>query len=236
MIFDTIKVEKPADVIIRQIRELIEGGTLNAGDVLPPERRLSEQFGVGRSYVRDAIKKLEFYGVLKTLPQSGTVVAGLGIDAMRGVIANILELHDTDFHSLVETRAMLEYNAVHLAAKRRTESDLINIREALAKHEAAVLEKKKNTSELDFLFHLAICEAAHNATLKSLMMVIMPDVIDFFDAEAVCSTSSKLKSIEEHKQVLKYIEEGDSKSARKAMEVHMAMVIEFSEKKLSNKR
>ena len=59
--FSEIKVESPVDKIIRQIRTLITNGELSPGDKLPPERKLSEKFGVGRSVVRDAIRKLEFY-------------------------------------------------------------------------------------------------------------------------------------------------------------------------------
>ena len=73
--FTEIEVEKPVDKIIRQIRELISSGQLRPGDKLPSERQLSERFGLGRTNVRDAIHKLEFYGILKTLPQSGTFVA-----------------------------------------------------------------------------------------------------------------------------------------------------------------
>ena len=82
--FSEITVETPVDKIIRQIRSLITSGQLNSGDKLPPERKLAERLGVSRTHVRDAIRKLEFYGILKTLPQSGTVVAGIGITALEG--------------------------------------------------------------------------------------------------------------------------------------------------------
>jgi GntR family transcriptional repressor for pyruvate dehydrogenase complex len=67
--FKEIEIETPADKIIRQIRDLISSGQFKAGDRLPSERQMSEKFGVGRTYVRDAIRKLEFYGILKTLPK-----------------------------------------------------------------------------------------------------------------------------------------------------------------------
>ena len=53
--------ESPSDIIIREIKGLLNNGKLKPGDRLPAERKLAEQFGVGRAYVRDAIKKLEFY-------------------------------------------------------------------------------------------------------------------------------------------------------------------------------
>jgi len=61
-----IQLQKPADLIMRQIRTLLSSGALKAGDRLPPERELASQFGVGRGHVREALRKLEFYGVLQT--------------------------------------------------------------------------------------------------------------------------------------------------------------------------
>ena len=117
--FQRIIVEKPVDKIIKQIRALIISGELKPGDKLPPERRLAEKFGVSRGPVREAIQKLEFYGILKTQPQSGTVVAGLGISAIEGLISDVLLLEPTDFRSLVEMRLILEVNAAKLAAQKK---------------------------------------------------------------------------------------------------------------------
>jgi len=99
--FREIAVETPVDKIIKQIRSLIISGQLKAGDKLPSERKLAERLGVGRTQVRDAIAKLDFYGILKTMPQSGTVVAGIGMSALEGLITNVLKLEESDFSDLV---------------------------------------------------------------------------------------------------------------------------------------
>ena len=127
--FTEIEVEKPVDKIIHQIRDLISSGQLKPGDKLPSERQLSERFGLGRTSVRDAIHKLEFYGILKTLPQSGTFVAGIGLIALEGLIADVLKLEESDFYSLVETRVVLETEAARLAALRRTDQDIADLQE-----------------------------------------------------------------------------------------------------------
>jgi GntR family transcriptional regulator, transcriptional repressor for pyruvate dehydrogenase complex len=69
-----IEVAKASDIIMNQIRRMLEDGALKPGVRLPPERVMAEQFGVGRSQVREAITKLVSLRVLKTLPQSGTYV------------------------------------------------------------------------------------------------------------------------------------------------------------------
>ncbi len=65
---ETIKIENPVDNIIKQIKAPITSGQLKSGDRLPAERLLAERFGVGRGYIREAILKLQFYGLLKTTP------------------------------------------------------------------------------------------------------------------------------------------------------------------------
>lgn len=95
--FKEIVIETPVDKIINQIKHLISTGQLQSGDRLPSERMLSQRLGVGRTQVRDAIKKLEFYGILKTLPQSGTVVAGFGVTALEGLISDVLQLQGAHF-------------------------------------------------------------------------------------------------------------------------------------------
>lgn len=107
--FNEIIVEKPADKIIQQIREFIFSGQLKPGDELPSERMMSERFCIGRTGVGDAVGKLESCGILKTFPQSGTIVAGQGRVALDGLITDILKLEKRDFRSLVESHSEYQY-------------------------------------------------------------------------------------------------------------------------------
>ena len=226
--FKEISVETPVDKIIKQIRNLITSGQLKPGDRLPPERKLAELFGIGRTSVRDAIKKLEFYGILKTLPQSGTVVAGIGITALEGLITDVLKMEDSDFRALVETRVLLEVESVRLAAERRTEKDLRNLRTALNAHEAQVEDGEQGVEE-DLLFHLKIAEASHNSVLKSLMIIIIPDIIKQLKHLEICNNGRYYKSLEEHKLIVQYIEEQDPDRAAEAMRVHLSDIINYSQ-------
>lgn len=227
--FQTIKIERPVDKIIRQIRELITSGQLKPGNRLPPERKLAERLGVSRSHVREALQKLEFYGILKTQPQSGTVVAGIGITALEGLITDVLKMEDVDFKSLVETRVLLEVESVRLAAERRTEEDLTNIRAALNAHEAQVEDGEQGVEE-DLLFHLKIAEASKNSVLKSLMIIIIPDIIKQLKHLEICNNGRYYKSLEEHKAIFQHIIDQDADRAVAAMRTHLSDVIDYTRK------
>lgn len=225
--FRVIQVESPVDKIIRQIQALITSGQLAPGDKLPPERKLAEKLGVGRSQVRDAIRKLEFYGILKTMPQSGTVVAGMGITALEGLITDVLKLQKTDFASLVETRLILETHSARLAAERRTEDDLIAIKKALEAYEEKVLNGEPAIEE-DLLFHLKIAEASKNSVLNSLMLIITPDIVSSFVELKVCTDERFIRANTEHKEIFQHIINQDGKAASRAMQSHLRDVVEFS--------
>ncbi|CAH0998693.1 HTH-type transcriptional regulator LutR [Neolewinella maritima] len=225
--FSAIKVENPVDIIIRQVRALITSGQLAPGDRLPAERKMAERLGVSRSHVRDAIRKLEFYGILRTLPQSGTVVAGLGIAALEGLITDVLQLEERDFGSLVETRIMLELQCVKLAAERRTTDDLIEIERALGAYEEKTRSGGSAVEE-DLLYHLAIADASKNSVLKSLMMIITPDIISQYVKYAICGDRADFKAHHEHVEILRYIREQDTVAVQKAMQRHLSDVAQFS--------
>jgi GntR family transcriptional repressor for pyruvate dehydrogenase complex len=226
--FNEIKIETPPDKIIRQIRSLITSGQLTAGDRLPPERKLAEKLGVSRTHVRDAIRKLEFYGILKTLPQSGTVVAGMGITALEGLITDVLKLEKSDFSSLVETRVILETNGARLAAERRTSEDIMDLQKALNAYEEK-LRKGENAVEEDLLFHIKIAESSKNAVLTSLMLIITPDIVKNFIQFKVCDDDTNSRVLNEHKEILQHIINKDGDASSRAMRNHLRDVLEFSQ-------
>lgn len=224
--FSQIEIESPSDKIIKQIKNLISTGQLKAEDKLPPERILCERLGVGRSYLRDAIRKLEFYGILKTIPQSGTFVAGLGIPALEGLITDMLNLEDNDFKSLVETRVILETNIAMLAAQNRTPAELNEIERALAVHKEKVQEDKYAVEE-DLLFHLKIAEAAKNSVLKSLLLIITPDILSYFKKYNVCGEGRAEASIAQHEMILEEIKNQNPEGAAAAVKKHLGEIVSY---------
>ncbi len=225
--FNEIKIESPIEKIMRQIRELISSGHLKPGDKLPPERKLAEKLGVGRSHVREAIRKMEFYGILKTLPQSGTMVAGMGITALEGLITDVLKMDNSDFAALVETRVILEKQTAYLAAERRTDEDITNISKALDAYIEKV-EEGEQAIEEDLVFHLAIAEASKNSVLKSLMLIITPDIIHNFNKLDICKDGNISKALEEHKLILEHIVNQSPQLSSEAMSTHLQDVLDYS--------
>ena len=221
-----IKLENPVDLIISQIRDLISSGAIKPGEKLPPERKLAEHLGVSRNQVREAINKLQIYGIVKVQPQSGTTVSGLGIVAIEGLITDILKIEKSDFKSLVDTRVLLEKEAARLAAINRSDENLIQMSNALDLYEKK-LKKDKIAIEEDLLFHIKIAEASTNSVLKSLMMIITPDLVKSFTNLKVCNERND-KTIKEHRNILDMISEKNPDGAVEAMGLHLHDIVQFS--------
>ncbi|MBJ2176214.1 FadR family transcriptional regulator [Aureibaculum sp. A20] len=212
--------------IISKIRDFINLKNLEPGEKLPSERMLSEKFEVTRSNVREAIQKLEFYGLLKSIPQSGTFVANIGVTAMNGMIDDIVSLEKPDFKSLVETRILLELKTAGLAATRRSKKDLEQIKEALDAYSKKVLEGKNAVQE-DLLFHLSIAKASGNSTLNTLMLIITPEIITNFAKYHVCDENQAHLAIQEHLDVYKAIESQNPKFAKQKMKDHFKALYQY---------
>lgn len=214
------------DLIISKIQELINYKNLEPGDKLPSERMLAEKFKVSRSNLREAIQKLEFYGLLESKPQSGTFVAKIGQVAMNGMIEDILRLEDPDFRSLVETRILIELKTVRLAATRRTERDLQNMKEALTAYKVKVLNGEEAIQE-DLLFHLAIAEASGNSTMNTLMLLITPEIITNFEKHHVCDKNQAFLGIQEHIDIYDAIVKKDTQLAKEKMKAHFNILYQY---------
>ncbi|TDS10822.1 GntR family transcriptional regulator [Maribacter caenipelagi] len=212
--------------IIVQLRDLMNNKNLEPGDKLPSERMLSDKFGVSRSNVREAIQKLEFYGILVSKPQSGTFVADIGQIAMNGMVNDILRLEEPDFKSLVETRILLELKTVRLAARRRSDEDLKQLKSALDAYRAKV-EKGEDAVQEDLLFHLAIAKACGNSTMNTFMLIITPEILTNFEKYHVCDKNMAFKGIEEHQDIFDAIKEQNPQLAKEKMKVHFKNLYQF---------
>ncbi len=214
------------NAIIAKIRDLINYKNLEPGDKLPSERMLAEKFEVTRSNVRDAIQKLEFYGLLKSIPQSGTFVANIGVTALNGMIEDILRLDKPDFKSLVETRILLELKTASLAATRRTEADLEHMKETLDAYNKKVMNNEDAVQE-DLLFHLAIAKASGNSTMNTLMLTITPEIITNFEKYHVCDEDQAFIGIQEHTDIFEAIKNQEPTLAKEKMKIHFKALYQY---------
>jgi GntR family transcriptional regulator, transcriptional repressor for pyruvate dehydrogenase complex len=220
--FQTIEIEEPSSIVFNQIRKLLENGTLKPGIKLPSEREMVDKFRVSRGHIRKALAKLEFYGIVQTIPHKGTVVANIGLKAIDELLSNVNSFNSRDIKSVLETRLVLEVEAAALAARRATDQEINEIEHIFKICKEREL-KKLPILEEDHIFHLKIAAASKNTVLASLITFLTPQVIAMNTNFRETDNDRFKTTMKEHEKIVKAIKARDPEKARQAMEHHMIM-------------
>lgn len=171
-----------ADAVAERIERLIVDGVFKQGQALPSERRLTEKLGVSRAALREGLKLLRARGIIDTQHGRGSFVARLTPREQTTPMMHLMASQPRTLYDLFEVRQMLEAESARLAALRGTQADFVLI---TRRYEEMIQAEAERTApealaRLDYAFHLAICEASHNAvlvhTLSSLTDLLLSSV------------------------------------------------------------
>jgi GntR family transcriptional repressor for pyruvate dehydrogenase complex len=213
-----------AHELVEGIGAQIRGRMLKTGDKLPTESAIMQAYGVSRTVVREALSRLQAAGLVETRHGIGTFVLevrpsqGFGIDPADIATA-------VDVRAVLELRISLETESAGLAAQRRTEAQLSEMRSALDAFEANVGVPGDAVSP-DFRFHLAIAHATGNRYFADIMTHLGSTVIPRtrIDSSRVAreDMAQYLRRVNrEHEEIFQAIARRDSDSARAAMRIHL---------------
>lgn len=229
-----------ADEAHRQLLLQLEMNRWRAGDKLPPEKALAASLGVSRPVIREALARLKADGRVESRQGSGAYVADRNkiaafrfadsrtANATGNPGANESDQTDTAEREMLELRQIVESGAAELAAARRSESDIANIRAAVVAMDAA-LESRSDGSDADDAFHNAIAVATHNAQISKF--------VEFLGAQF--SASRKVTwdhagygvgiteiGHADHRAILAAIADGDALLAKRLAHSHVQRAID----------
>lgn len=204
------------------LRVDIESGALGAGDRLPSEHEIAEQFGVSRTVVREAIGVLRHDGVVESYQGRGSFVSSAPRSTTyRLPQANLWDA--AELAQLIEFLSAHEVAATRLAAERRTRADLAVIAKALDGMAAAIAADRLGADE-DFRFHAAIFNATHNPFFISFSAFLEQRVRRLIRAARTNTArfaGLAAKVQEEHRVIFNAIVDHDSEAAGRAAERHL---------------
>lgn len=123
--FKPVRTKRAFEEVCDQIRRGIQAGSLTAGDKLPSERELADQFAVSRSTVREALRTLEMSGVLSLQKgmKGGAVVMKGDAKPINQTMEDLLSLGGLSLEDYTEARVCLQREIIKLACERATEDD-----------------------------------------------------------------------------------------------------------------
>lgn len=210
--------------IIEQLKIMILHGQIKAGQKLPSERALAEHFKVSRVPVREALKTLEFVGVIEHVSGDGMYVRSLGTDDLLRNLDFALSLPEDTIIDLFEIRMALDIQAVHLAALRRTEEDIEDLKRAVTKMEKEVAEGYCG-SEASLEFHSIIARASKNKVICRIN-ISLTELLQDSRKKSLTLQGRPVVALDHHKKILQKIIDQDVTGARKAMREHLKIAEE----------
>ena len=204
--------------IARKLLDYLLSGVLLPGDRLPSERELSRTFGVGRSAVRDALKPLTLLGIIDVRQGDGTYLRATESEVLPKAVEWGLLLGERRAVDLVEARRHIEITLATLAAQRRSEEDLRDMRGLLRQMQDAGSDDE--FIEADIAFHLRLAEAAGNSVLSGILTNIR-SLIQVWITRVTYAADSVAPSYQEHVPIMEAVETGDPVAAAAAMGAHL---------------
>jgi GntR family transcriptional repressor for pyruvate dehydrogenase complex len=225
--YKLVQTSRLYEQIVQQIEESIHKGALKAGDQLPAERELAEQFGVSRTAVREAVKALREKGLVEAYPGRGTFITSETSNTIRITLDRMLKTGQLEGTlQLVEVREILEPEIAALAAVRADDETIRELRDAIR-----VMDESGDDPdayiEADLDFHLALAEAAANpiilSLIDSIVAVLREQRMRIFKVDG-----GPTRGQYHHKKILDAVEHRNVSGAREAMRAHLQQVREDS--------
>ncbi|NHI15727.1 FadR/GntR family transcriptional regulator [Microbacterium excoecariae] len=214
----------PVSEVARRLLDLFTGGSIAPGTRLPAERHLAASLGVGRSAVREALAALELLGIVDVRPGSGTYLRGAASELLPQTLRWGLLIGERNTAELLELRSGLEIYVARLAATRASDE----ARAVLGAHLAGMRDADGDLAAFaraDFDFHLALADAAGNATLRDLLHVVR-SLLQVYADRAVHTAEDAALALAEHEAIARALDARDADGAASAMAVHMITAAE----------
>jgi len=182
-------------LVLDALRDRIMGGALSAGDRLV-EGRLSEELGVSRMPVREALRQLAAEGLVTIEPRRG---------------ATVTQFSEEQVRELVEVRATLEGLNAKLAAKRHDPAKIAELESILAEGvRAAQTADALTLMRLNERFHEALANIGANTVLRDIMRSLRDRTALLF---VPLNRIRGPQNWEEHAAILRAVIDGDAEMA-----------------------
>ncbi|RZU66817.1 DNA-binding FadR family transcriptional regulator [Microterricola gilva] len=216
------------ELVLRHIeRELLDGG-LQPGDHLPPERALAADLGVGRSSVREAVRVLEGFGLIRTQTGSGPSAGAIIVATPQGGMSALMRLQVAaqgfPVADIVKTRLLLETQIASGLAESSPAPSLAAATTLLAAMDADGLTPAEFLA-LDAQFHVALAEASGNQVVTA-MMAGLRDAVESYALAGLSAIADPQRMLDrlraEHHGIVEAIDGRDAAAAGIRIHAHIA--------------
>lgn len=196
--------------VYNEVKEALLSGQYQKGEWLT-EHMLTQKLGVSRTPVRSALQRLAEDGLVSLTPNRGAVVIGIAKE---------------DIVDIYRIRMRLEGLASAMAAEKVTQETKQKLSETVALFEFyAQRQDTERIEELDTVFHSMIYEASGSRTLQRILTDLHSNT-KAYRTQSLCIPGRRLKTLEEHKEILNAILTGDAERAESLTSAHIERAME----------
>jgi GntR family transcriptional regulator, transcriptional repressor for pyruvate dehydrogenase complex len=219
--FANVKPRRAVDEIIGQIRSRIQSNELRPGEKLPSERELAEQLGVSRNTLREAIRMLEFSGLI-TLKKGSTGGAFLNDSNSAALSRSLLDgiaLRQYDVKELIDVRLVLENYVVEQACLHATDEEIEELAAIVKSSEEAEanVPDYEDRLNLHIRFHQKLSQIAHNGVSETLAGPLL-EITRHFHRKA--GPTHGLETHRTRRQLVQALRNRDPNTAKQALAEH----------------
>ena len=221
MTFTAILGVRSSEGVARQIEAQIHAGAWVRGGRLPSERDLSQQYGVSRGIVREAIKLLEGCGTLQSRHGSGVYLTGDASPSISRALTLSVTPDEAALRDLFDCREELEVVVARRAAEQFETPDGRLLQAALTANVAAIEADDWDAfGDTDAALHTAIATIARNSYLATVVAATRQmhrDVTRLFTRHAGAMPTARVQ----HERIVGAILAGEGAEAVAAMREHV---------------
>lgn len=212
--------QRTAD-ILRQM--ILEKQLYRAGEKLPNENELSEELGISRTTLREAIRILVSEGILVVERGKGTfVVKQLDRLTHSGIAMQDLVDMKVTLRDLYEVRMIFEPEAAALACKRATDEEITHILQLGEECQRHLKDNPtgKERIESESAFHGAILKASHNDFISRFMPMLTETLERTFALDFNLDVIAE-NAYKDHILIMNFLEKRDAEGAKSAVTIHL---------------
>ncbi len=170
-LFEDLPKGSLSQIIINRITDALISGELKPGDKIPTETEFSENLGVGRNAVREAIKVLEAFGVLEIRRAKGTYVVEDYNDQLLNPLIYGLILSERSMDELLDVKIALSNSVTYLVLRNASDEEVAELRHLCEEFKAVMLNPESSDRECykaSIAFNVYLSEICHNRLLAQL--------------------------------------------------------------------
>jgi DNA-binding FadR family transcriptional regulator len=226
-LFNPVSVVRVSQVIVEQIRLLIQQGRLKPNDRLPSERDLCEQFGVSRVTVREALRVLEASGLIEIRvgARGGAFVSTPSSARVGEGLADLLKLSPLTASEVTEARMVFELGIVPIVVERATKEDIAALKEICDRQQEA-LKDGTYSMTLSAEFHIRVAACTHNEAIEMLVQSFHGPLLMSLEEAKVAAPAMGRRGNTEHREFVDAIERHDGEQATAIMRAHLQRTAE----------